>query len=98
MSKKHFSYLIGIIFAVALLVGVCLLFVSDTVSLVSAIVIICLSLASGIMAPNPISLWVLIAGVCMLIFPAPIVGIVLIVLGCAGTLANLLIAKKKLGL
>lgn len=96
MKKQKIAALLsGIFWATALLIGICLLPASDTGSMVSGIVVICLSLASGMLVPNPISLWALIAGICMIVFPGWAVGLVLCSIGAAGALANLIIWLKR---
>lgn len=95
-TKKVIAYIIGGTCALAVLVGLVLLAASRTVHISVAIVIICLSVAFGIMAPNPISLIGLMAGICMIVFPSWIVGIIFICLGIAGTIVNLFVAKRKI--
>lgn len=95
-TKKVIAYIIGGTCALAVLIGLVLLAASRTVHISVAIVIICLSLAFGIMAANPISLIGLMAGICMLVFPAWIVGIIFMLLGIAGAIVNLFVAKRKL--
>ena len=96
-KRKIFAWLAGISSAIALIIGLICLFSSETVSFASGIVVICLSLASGLIIPNPISLVCLIAGICMLIFPARIVGIILMLIGLGGGLANWLVWRRKAG-
>lgn len=92
--KKFLSLAVGIVAACALLVGIVFIFASKGISVAGGIVIICLSLASGLIFPNPISFWGLIAGVCVLVFPPYVVGIVFAVLGVAGMLTNVIISKR----
>ena len=94
--KKFLSRAVCIIAACALLVGAGFIFAPKGFSVAGGIVIICLSLASGLILPNPISFLGLIAGVCVLIFPPKIVGIVFAVLGVAGMLTNVIISSKYL--
>lgn len=96
MNKKTFAYIIGGSFAVAILLGMILLISSKAMTISAAIVMICLSLASGLLIPNPVSFLGLIAGICIIIFPSWIVGIIFILLGIAGAIANLFVAKRKL--
>lgn len=89
MKKNKIAALLGGIFwATALFIGLCLLPSSDTGSLVGGITVICLSIATGMLIPNHISLLGLIAGICMIVFPGWVVGIVFCCLGAAGALAN----------
>lgn len=94
-KKKTFAYIIGGTCAVAVTLGIVLLISSKTIALSTAIVMICLSLASGLLIPNPISFLGLIAGICMIAFPSWIVGIIFILLGITGAIANLFVAKIK---
>ena len=92
--KKHLSWLWGGTFAFAALMGLFLLFASEKASLMGGIVIICLSLATGLIAPNPVSFIALAAGICMAFLPPWIVGLILLCIGIAGTLVNHYFSKK----
>lgn len=94
--KKTFAYIVGGTCAVTATLGTILLISSKTLTIPTAIVIICLSLASGLIIPNPVSFLGLIAGICMIVFPSWIVGIIFICLGIAGTIVNLFVAKRKI--
>lgn len=96
MKKKILAYGIGIMCAVGLLVGLVILLLKAPMAITTAVVVICLSICSGILLPNPISFWGLIAGVCMLVLPAKVTGIGMMVLSVAGALANGLAFSKTL--
>ena len=93
--KKLLFWLLGGTFAFACVFGLFLLLVPKVLSISAASVIICLSLASGLIAPNPLSLVGLIAGICMLVFPAKIVGGIFLIGGLCGMTVNYMIARKK---
>lgn len=95
-KKKVFAYIVGGTCAAASALGMILLIPSKPLTLSTAIMMICLSLASGLLIPNPISFWGLMAGICMIIFPSWIVGIIFMLLGIAGAIVNLFVAKRKL--
>lgn len=95
-KRKMIAYIIGATFAAAFILGLILLVASKGITVSIAITIICLSLASGLIAPNPISFVGLIAGICMLVFPPWIVGVVFIVIGVAGAVINALTANRYL--
>lgn len=90
-KRKLITLLIGILCAVALAVGFCMLFVSGKISLVGGSVVICISLASGLIVPNPLSFIGLIAGILMLILPSWVVGVILLCMGTAAALVNLFV-------
>lgn len=95
-KKKVFAYIVGGTCAAASALGMILLIPSKPLTLSTAIVMICLSLASGLLIPNPISFLGLMAGICMIIFPSWVVGIIFMLLGIAGAIVNLFVAKRKL--
>ncbi|MBQ6819147.1 MAG: hypothetical protein IJP35_06035 [Clostridia bacterium] len=94
MKEKFWAYGIGIMCAVGLLTGLVILLLKTPMAITTAIVIICLSICFGILLPNPISFWGLIAGICMLVLPANVTGIGLIALSGAGALTNGLFFTK----
>lgn len=81
LVRKMLAWVVGGSCAISVVLGALLLIPSKMWSVFVAVTVICLSLASGLLMPNPISIWTLIAGVCMIVFPAWCVGIILIVLG-----------------
>ena len=87
-KKKWIAWMIGAMCAMALTAGLILLLPYKTVITVFAIVIICLSICTGILAPNPVSLYGLLIGICMLVFPPQIIGFVLLGMGVIGACAN----------
>lgn len=96
MKKKSLIFLLCGIFCVSLLLaGLCLLLFSRQFATVGGIVVICLSLATGLIAPNPVSLAYLIAGILMLVLPKPVPAIILLCLGAGGAIANLIVWMKK---
>lgn len=95
VKQRIIPLILGIMCASSMVLGICLLFASDTVSLVSGIVVACISLAVGLILADPFSIVGLLAGVCMMVFPAPAVGIILIVFGAGGGVANLIVHLKS---
>lgn len=93
--QKWFAYGVGILCAVCLLTGISILIWKAPAMITVAVVIICLSICSGILLPNPISLLCLLAGVGMFLVPPQVSGIVLVFLGCAGALTNAILCLKK---
>ena len=94
-KRKILSLIIGIFCTIILLGGVCMLFLSKTASTVSGVAVIVISLASGLIIPNPISFVGLIIGICMLFMPPLLIGIVLIAFGAIGAALNPLLVKKR---
>ena len=98
MTKKRIiSLIIGICFGSLLLIGMMLFVAPRVVSTVGGIVIVCFSLAFGMIMPEPVSFLALIAGICMLVFPSKIVGVVFLLLGIAGAACNAILGAKKCG-
>jgi len=96
MKKKSLIFLLcGIFCASLLLAGLCLLLFSKQFATVSGIVVICLSLATGLIVPNSVSLAYLIAGILMWVLPKPIPAIILLCLGAGGAIANWIVWLKK---
>lgn len=92
MKVKRISvYVLAGLFASAILLGILLLTMPNSVVLTVAIEIICLCLVTGLLVPNHVSLVGLIAGICMLVFPARVVGIIFLCLGIVGILIPALI-------
>lgn len=87
-KKKIIALSIGVCCIVALIIGLILLASNNPIKLATAITIICLSLAFGLLIPNPICLFGLIAGILMIILPANVTGIILICFAVIGALAN----------
>ena len=80
------------------LLGCGILIFKKVFQIVLAVILICLSLATGILLPNPISAVGLVCGILMLFLPEPAVGILWIVTGLllvAGGLILALIKSKK---
>lgn len=95
MKKKSLILLLcGIFCASLVLAGLCLLGFSKQFATVGGIVIICLSLATGLIAPNPVSIAYLVAGILMWVLPKPVPAIILLCLGMAGAIANLIVWLK----
>ena len=94
-KKKTVAYLLGGSFAVGAIIGLAFLVAPRAFSVTAALVVICLSLASGLILPNPVSFWFLMAGICMLILPSWVVGILLLLLSAAGMVAVPLSYKAK---
>lgn len=92
--KKVLPYGVGVICTALIALGLVLLVAPKTVAVTAATVIICLSIAYGLLTIDPGSIIGLAAGVCMIVFPGWIVGIFFAVLGVAGTVANLFVHKR----
>lgn len=92
MTKRKCIHIsIGVIGVISFILGLILLLLPKAAVLPSGIGIVCLSLASGMLLPNPISLVALIAGILMIIFPAGSsigIGIAMICLGIAMAVIN----------
>ena len=96
MKKKSLIFLLcGIFCASLLLAGLCLLLFSKQFATAGGSVVLCLSLATGLIAPNPVSLAYLVAGILMWVLPKPIPAIILLCLGAGGAIANLIVSMKK---
>ncbi len=95
-KKQTIAYLVGGFSTVALLLGIIMLFATKTITDSTAVTIICLSLASGLLLPNPISFMGLIAGISLLVLPPWSVGIILILIGTSGVLTNIFVSKRIL--
>jgi len=78
------------------LIGISLAFLPKTYSTIIGIVIIILSLMSGLILQNPISAISLGAGICVHLFPPYIMGIVFIIVGLAAmTVSGLLWFRNR---
>ena len=96
MKIKRLVFLLcGIFCASLLLAGLCLLLFSKQFATVGGIVVICMSLATGLIIPNPVSIAYLVAGILMWVLPKPIPAVLLLCLGVAGAVANLIVWLKK---
>lgn len=96
MKNKRLIMLLCGVFCVSLIVaGLCLLLFSKQFATVGGIVVICLSVATGLIAPNPVSIAYLVAGILMLVLPKPIPAIILLCLGVAGGIADLIVWIKR---
>ena len=92
--KRAIAYIVGATGVLAFLVGIIFLPGAKALTISAAVTVICLSLAFGILIPNPICFVGLIAGICALVFPSWIVGIILMVVGIAIAVANVFISQK----
>ena len=96
IKRKILSLVIGIVFISLLLIGVMFVVAPRVFSVVVGIVVVCLSLAFGmILPPEPSSFFALIVGICMIVFPPKIVGIVFVLLGIAGAVGSAILWVKK---
>lgn len=95
-KRKIITLSAGILCAVIILAGICMLFLSKTASAVSGAAVIIVSLASGLIIPNPLSFVGLIIGICMLFMPAFWIGMVLIIFGAIGAAVTLFFGLKKI--
>lgn len=92
--KKLVSYGVGTICAGFVVLGAFLFVAPKPVAVAAAIVVICLSLAYGMLTADPCSLVALVAGICMWTLPGWIVGIVFVLFGSAGAVINMFIHKN----
>ena len=93
-KNKLFAYLFGSVCAATLVCGGLIYFFNTPASTGTALIIICLSLCSGLLLPNPISFFTLIAGVCMLVLPAKVTGIIFMILSTIGLVANFFLYRR----
>lgn len=92
MKNKRLIFLLcGIFCASLILAGLCLLVFSKQFATVGGIVVICLSLATGLIAPNPVSIAYLVAGILMLVLPKPIPAVILLCMGVGGAIVELIL-------
>lgn len=79
--QKLIDLLTAVVGAGAVLMGVCFLFFTEGAANASGIAVIVVSLASGLILLNPLSLWGLVGGICMLVFSPVVTGIIMISAG-----------------
>lgn len=92
MKNKRLIFLLCGIFCTSLiLAGLCLLAFSKQFATVGGIVVICLSLATGLIVPNPVSIAYLVAGILMLVLPKPIPAVILLCMGVGGAIVELIL-------
>ena len=92
MKNKRLIFLLcGIFCASLILAGLCLLAFSKQFATVGGIVVICLSLATGLIVPNPVSIAYLVAGILMLVLPKPIPAVILLCVGVGGAIVELIL-------
>lgn len=94
--KKTAAYIFGSFCVVCLIGGVLMIVGNLPVKVTAGVIVICLSLCFGLLIPNPISLVSLLIGICMIIFPSWITGVIMIVTAVFCAVANVLIFKKIL--
>lgn len=94
MKQKIFHWSVGVICAKAMMVGLVAIILPENASLAMSITVIVISIASGLILPNPFSFLGLIAGILMLFMPLWVVGIVLIALSITGMLLTPLHWRK----
>lgn len=90
-SKRLIFLLCGIFCTSLILAGLCLLAFSKQFATVGGIVVICLSLATGLIVPNPVSIAYLVAGILMLVLPKPIPAVILLCMGVGGAIVELIL-------
>lgn len=93
-TRKNITLLIGIFGFLVLTTGVCFLFVPKTAAVVCGIILVCLSLATGILLPNPFSFVGLLAGICMSLCAPTYIGAIFICFGCITAITNLVVWLK----
>ena len=92
MKNKRLIFLLcGIFCASLILAGLCLLAFSKQFATVGGIVVICQSLATGLIVPNPVSIAYLVAGILMLVLPKPIPAVILLCVGVGGAIVELIL-------
>ncbi len=74
--------------------GICFLFAPKTVAVVCGIILICLSLATGILLPNPFSPIGLLVGICMILCQPVFIGVIIICFGGIAAIINLIVWNK----
>ena len=92
--KKSLVLVLGIVGICAVLVGAIFAIAPETFSTIGGIVIICLSLASGLLLSNPISVIPLLAGILVLVLPSQVVGILFALLGISGIIVSVILWRK----
>lgn len=95
-NNKIFAIVLGVICIAALLIGTCCLIFSDNIAVAGGVIVVVASIASGLILPNPISFWGLVAGILILFVPGNVIGIILMCIGAAGALANWLLRLKQI--
>lgn len=94
--KKAFAYAIGAFCVACLIGGVIMIIGNMPVKVAAGVIVICLSLCFGMLIPNPFSFISLLIGICMIVFPSWITGVVMILAAVSGAISNALICRKKL--
>ena len=99
MNKKTIPYLLGAMCVLWTFLGLLLLIPSKAISITIATIMVCLSLATGMLVSlpislNPFSFWGLVLGICIYFVPGWVIGIVFLLAGMGGALANLFTFKK----
>lgn len=92
---RKVSVIIGIISTVVSLVGVSIMFFSETTCLTMGIIIICLALAGGLITLDLFSIIYLVLGGCMCVFSPVIAGIITICFGAILAVVNVIIYRKR---
>lgn len=93
-NRKIYTLFIGVMWTIALLLSVLIMVSGPVVGRVIGIVVICLSLATGMLLPNPISFLGLFAGAAIAFLPPWISGLFLLLLNLAGMVSNLVVWLK----
>ena len=93
MNKKVIPYLIGGMCVLWIFLGLLLLIPSNAIRITIATVIVCLSIATGMLVPlpaimNPFSFWGLVVGIGLYFLPGWVMGIVFLLAGAVGAVAN----------
>ncbi len=94
-KRETVTLLIGLTWAVIGLLALGMIVMGRTAATVSGVVVICLSLASGMLLPNPISFFGLIAGILLLVLNPTATGIILLLFSLGGMLSNLIVYLKS---
>lgn len=94
-TQKLSAYIIGAIFATECLLGLGFVLGANAYTITMAVILICLSIAFGLLTANPLGVQGLVAGICMLLLPSKVIGVLFICIGIAGAIVNLVISQKQ---
>lgn len=94
-KRKVFTLAIGIFWTVLALVSVLLMVSGRTTAAILGVIVICLSICTGILLPNPLSFIGLFAGIAMLILPPVFTGVILLVVCLAAMAANWIVWIRR---
>ena len=93
--KKIIVWGCGFLSVEAVLYGVAAAVLPRAFLMTVGIIGLCLNVATGMLAPNPISIVRLVENICVAFGPGIVSAVILICLGVAGAVVNFLLSKKK---